>query len=157
LAAELRAGKYVVTMDADLGEYDFKRKSFPVEVEGVHSCNEISIAFVPARPVDALKEPGDPRIGLYEWQAKPLTHWFEVPEDRAQAFKKRQTGFLGGSKLQAKIAFEIRKTQFHRKMAYAPDLEERADYGAGALLEARLLAVRVTSAADKSTIVNWLP
>jgi hypothetical protein len=40
-------------------------------------------------------------------------------------------------------------------MAYAPDLGEMDDYGAGPLIEARLLAVQVESKAGRASIVDW--
>ena len=102
------------------------------------------LAHAKAKPVDPSKIPGDTRIGSHMWEAQPFKDYIDVPKDTAEQFKEdhRYGIFSGGFK--ARIAFKIRKSRNHKKMAKNPDFPGRLyDYGAGPLIEAKVVAVRI--------------
>jgi len=149
IAQKLRRGLYyVVDNGVDYGEYDFKRKRFPLLIGGLYNCKVAALSLSRAKVVDKIG--GDPRLGLYEWEGNSLKYYVNVPESAAENFKKNHRSGLFGSGLNAKVAFKIRNTRVHKKMVPDPDFGGKVECGAGPLIEAKIMAVRI---ADKEMVL----
>lgn len=141
LATALEGDTFVVSrLSADLGDYSFSRKAFPVETQGLAHCDHRSVYV-------ALT---NPRIGSWadsgrQWEAKPFRVWVPMPEDEAREFKKGTKGFFSRA-LVAEVAFKVERARLDRKIVR--DAMGKSDVGAGALIQARRLGVRIVQGDD---------
>lgn len=165
LATAARGRTYVaiVEKDADLKDYDFGRHLFPVEVfgaEGTFGCDapndgptkNITIAFRPAHPVDP-QAGHDSLVGFYQWQASPLRLEIAVPDGEAKKFKEAHDGDV-----RALVAFTIANTQEdHRKVRATDTPSGFDDHGAGRLVTAKVLALKVFDRDDGAVLIDTAP
>ena len=160
LASEVKAKTFVATIEGDvaIGEYNFKRHAFPVTLQSVIFCSfptkeelvSVTVAFAPAvaRDPDAKHNPEN-KVGDYEWQPEPITHWISVDEQQARHFKSAV------DRIDVDLSFSIGKTTRHSRVV-RDGFGGKVDVGAGRLLLAKPLAVRLR-AKDGRVLLDTAP
>jgi hypothetical protein len=151
LAGRFEGRRFRVTRGVELGEYDFARQRYPATIDALSSCRgsgmAITIALSRARVAEHREREGTV-VGIYrEWAAEPVATHIEVPEERAAELVRAPEGMLGALRgppaLRAEIIFETASARVDRRMHR--DAIGETDIGAGALIQGRVVAIRITN------------
>lgn len=170
LAEKMKQATYVAVFHhgtgVTLGKFDKKKKTLTVQVEGVLECFDglglLTVALGDgAKPLRPKKPKGgdDELSPQAVWRAKPLV--FHVPfEDALEAKVFTQGEGLGTD---ARLVFTLGKTEVDEKLEKVPPNEEAGtsggtvDWGAGRLVHASLVGVRLASDHEKKLLVEEHP
>lgn len=160
LAKTIRATTYVADLnDFELSEYDFKKQQFVLSVATVFFCKiedvgSTSVALAPAKV-------GEDRTGMMRgeeniagravWRAEPLRFVLKVPEKEAKQFREDNA-----KSFKVEVAFKVIGSDQHKVMV-RNQFNDKEDVGAGSLLKATPLGVRVVAADEKVPRVDTLP
>lgn len=175
LAKALREQTYLIKffgpMNVKLMPYDAPKGWFPLEVPGTIDCTDsigrIAITWTPAKAGDpgnsAAKEGSE--ITQNIWMAEPLK--YTLPQkgmsDAKEFDKKNKLG------LSARLFFKLGKTETDRKLKKIPKVTEKAggeslsmgggteDWGAGRMVRAEGLGVRVATDKEKTMLLEKKP
>ena len=136
-------------LDATLGEYDFRRHAFPVDVPGMATCGRsllharyaTTIAF--GRP--RWEDEGTGFLSRHEWRADPMRFWVPVPESEAPAFRDGNRRNLG-----AMVAFRVRSGQQPRSIGGV----STSGTEAGRLVSTSIVGIQVFRRRDHRVIVD---
>ena len=174
LAEQVRSKKYLVKLKGSyvtLSPYDAPKGRFLIEVKGTIDCTDsmghVAIAWTDAKAGDpgasAAKEGAE--VTQNVWMAPPLT--FELPiTSLAEAKTFNDQNRFG---LSARVAFTPGKVEVDKKMKKVAKVTELAagqtislgggmeDWGAGRLLRAELLGVRVATEREKKQLFDQRP
>jgi hypothetical protein len=139
-------------LNATLGEYDFHRHAFPLDVPGLATCGRSLLrarfptAFAFGRP--RWVSEGSGFLSTHEWVATPLRFWINVPESEAPTFRERNH-----RNLRTLVAFRVRSGQQARSIGGA----STADSEAGRLVATSIVGVQVTAGRDHAVIMDTAP
>lgn len=175
LAEQVRSKKYLVKLKGanlvTLSPYDAPKGRFLIEVKGTIDCTDsmgrVAIAWTEAKAGDpgnsAAKEGSE--VTQNVWNALPVT--FELPITSLTEAKTFNDGNRFG--LSARVAFTPGKVEVDKKLKKVPKVTEQAagetltigggteDWGAGRLLRAELLGVRVATDREKKQLFDQKP
>lgn len=164
IAARLRGAMFTTTINTvaeiQLGDYSFTSHSFPLTLfpdGGTVECRTstqpaIIVAFGPARVVDPLSQPGDRSIGFLQWRIAPLRFNIPVAEADAPAFRERNRNAL-----HMQVGWRIGSTRVDRRMVREPGNPELQDHGAGRLIVASDVHVRVYNSQSEEIVLDNAP
>jgi hypothetical protein len=175
VADQVRSKKYLVRMKGanfvTLSPYDAPKGRFLIEVKGTIDCTDsmghIAIAWTEAKASEpgtsAAKEGAE--VTQNVWNAAPVT--FELPiTSLADAKTFNDQNRFG---LSARVAFTPGKVDVDKKMKKVAKVTEQAagqtvslgggmeDWGAGRLLHADLLGIRVATDREKKQLFDQRP
>ena len=175
LAKALREQTYLVKLHGPdvvkLKPYDAPKGWFPLEVIGTIDCSDsigrVAIAWSAAKAGDpgnsAAKEGSE--ITQNIWTAEPVK--FTLPMKGMSDAKEFDTKNRLG--LSARIFFKLGKTDLDRKLKKIPKVMEKAagetlsmgggteDWGAGRMVHADGIGIRIASEKEKTTLVEKKP
>lgn len=175
LADALKAQKFIVKLRAPnqvtLSPYDAPNGKFGIEVIGTIDCTDalgrIAIAWTDAKAGDpgnsAAKEGAE--FSQNVWMAEPVR--FELPMKSLTEAKAFNDGNRFG--LSARAAFTLGKVEVDKKLRKVAKVKMEAlgeklgygggteDWGAGRLVHAQLLGIRVATEREKKTLLTKEP
>lgn len=150
-----------------LPPYDAPNGRFTIEVPGTIDCvdsmGRVALAWTEAKAVDPANGSGELKQNV--WQAAPVS--FELPMtslNDAKAFADKNR--LG---LSARVVFTLGKTELDKKMKRAPKVTREVgdekivmggtdeDWGAGRLVHATLVGVRVAIDRERTMLFDQRP
>jgi hypothetical protein len=152
-----------------LKPYDAPKGSFPVEVLGTIDCEDsfghVAIAWTKATagepPNSAAKQDADVTQSI--WTAEPMS--WALPMSgvtESKAFEKKNQ-----YQLSSRIVIKLGKTEWNHKMKKVAKMGDKTagisigggseDWGAGRLVHAELVAVRVATNREKDTLFEKKP
>lgn len=145
LRERARSTTYAVTLRGRLGEYNFARHRFQIEVAGLSGCAPgIRIALGRARVHTAVipSRVGGGPLRQRQWRADPVQFSFPMEDDEAaRSLGERTRGFLG-RRIDVDLAFRVRRGRVDSRMGRGLTFD-RQDIGAGALVNTEIIARRV--------------
>jgi hypothetical protein len=175
IAEGLRAKTYLVKMKGanfvTLSPYDAPKGRFTIDVKGTIDCHDsmgrIAIAWTDAKASDpgtsAAQEGSE--VTQNVWTAPPIT--FELPITSLTEARAFSDGNRFG--LSARVAFTLGKVEVDRKLRKVARVTEKAagetltlgggveDWGAGRLVRAELLGVRVATDRERKQLFDRRP
>ena len=175
LAKALREQTYLVKLrapdDVKLFPFDATKNEFPLEVMGTIDCTDsmghVAIAWTAAKAGDpgssAAKEGAD--VSQNIWMAQPMK--FTLPMKGMADAKEFDTKNRLG--LSARIFFKLGKGEIDKKLKKIPKVVEKAagetltigggteDWGAGRMVRAEGVGVRVASEKEKTSLIERKP
>lgn len=175
IAEGLRAKKFLVKMKGanfvTLSPYDAPKGRFTIDVKGTIDCQDsmghVAIAWTDAKAGDpgnsAAKEGSE--VTQNVWNAAPVT--FELPITSLTEAKAFNDGNRFG--LSARVGFTLGKVDVDKKLKKVAKVTEKAagetltigggteDWGAGRLVRAELLGVRVATDREKKQLFDQRP
>ncbi len=170
LATRIRSTRFLLAVNdvnsAQLGNYNFSTHSFTLTLypDGdVVACtngdaggsaqarSEIAIGLNSARSVDMT--PGnDGLVGFHTWEITPLRFRVSVPQGDAEEFAERHRNTLN-----FQMGWRVGGARIDRRMARDQASRELDDYGAGRLIQATAVAVRVYNRDTEEILVDTSP
>jgi hypothetical protein len=169
LAERVRAATFVAVMPHGTGlalrKYNAKKQKLTVEVDGVVECFDglglMTLAWgAPVRPhrPPTAGDDEEPLSPQSVWRAQPLL--FSLPFATAAEAKAFHDG--EGLGAEARIVFTLGKVAVDTRLLKAahPDLadavtaDEELDWGAGRMVRAKLLGVRLATNHEKTLLVE---
>ncbi len=175
LAKVLRAQTYLVKLRAPdevkLGAFDATKNEFPLEVIGTIDCTDsmghVAIAWSAVKAGDpgasAAKEGAEVTQNI--WMAQPMK--FTLPmKGMADAKEFDQKNRLG---LSARVFFKLGKGEIDKKLKKMAKVVEKAhgetltigggveDWGAGRMVRAEGVGIRVASEKEKTSLIERKP
>ncbi len=171
LAKGLREAQFLVKLRAPdevkLLPYDAPKGTFSLDVLGTIDCTDsfghVAIAWTKAKAGDpalsAAKQDADVTQSI--WMAEPLT--WSLPMSGVSEAKKFETKNKFG--LSARVVVKFGKAEWDHKMKKVPKSGDKGitigggseDWGAGRLVHAELVAVRVATDKEKSSLFEKKP
>lgn len=174
LADGLRAKKFLVKMKGSsvtLSPYDAPKGRFTIDVKGTIDCTDsmghVAIAWTEAKAGDpgnsAAKEGSE--LTQNVWLAPPVT--FELPITSLTEAKAFNDGNRFG--LSARVGFTLGKAEVDKKLKKVAKVTEQAagetltlgggmeDWGAGRMVRAELLGIRVATEREKKQLFDQRP
>lgn len=174
LADGLRAKKFLVKMKGSsvtLSPYDAPKGRFTIDVKGTIDCTDsmghVAIAWTDAKAGDpgnsAAKEGSE--LTQNVWLAPPVT--FELPITSLTEAKAFNDGNRFG--LSARVGFTLGKVEVDKKLKKVAKVTEQAagqtltlgggmeDWGAGRMVRAELLGIRVATEREKKQLFDQRP
>ena len=174
LADGLRAKKFLVKMKGSsvtLSPYDAPKGRFTIDVKGTIDCTDsmghVAIAWTDAKAGDpgnsAAKEGSE--LTQNVWLAPPVT--FELPVTSLTEAKAFNDGNRFG--LSARVGFTLGKVEVDKKLKKVAKVTEQAagqtltlgggmeDWGAGRMVRAELLGIRVATEREKKQLFDQRP
>jgi hypothetical protein len=170
-AAKLKASTFVAVLrgpsQLKLGEYNQAKGEYPIDVQGVVFCHApdgklISVALGEGAHAYI---PGERDVGEFYWDAAPISLTTKVGFNESKEF--REKNMLG---MDARVVFKPGRTEVHKKVQKIKDTAEEAaerkkfnipsntggieDWGAGRLVHAQVLGVRVGGDQSRTTLVE---
>ena len=151
LVKKLKETTFVLKMDSipgvKLEDYDFKKKAFPVVVEGIHSCRQlrelpnVSISLNPPSAKPDRTATGE--IIMFGWTAQPRTLLLPVPEATAKDWRTAHQGpWDVSAKLTVRTAFQFVRLDTDSR-PYVAHNGEKMNIGAGPVLVTNVLGTRI--------------
>jgi hypothetical protein len=172
LAEAARARKYIVKLRAPtqvvLSPYDAPQGKFTIDVLGTVDCTDglgrIAIAWTPPKAGDPGNSAAKAEAEFSQnvWMAEPVK--FELPIKALTEAKEFNDKNKFG--LSARVAFSPGKTEVDKKLKRVARVSEKAagetltfgggseDWGAGRLLKAELIGIRVATDREKKTLLE---
>jgi hypothetical protein len=159
LARALKAATFTVKLRAPdevkLLEYDAAKGYFPLELVSLVDCSDsighLGVAFSKAKAVNPASSAAQKGAQVQEniWEAPPQAHTLPMKSmSEAKEFKEKHR--LG---LEARIVFKVGPTEVNRKMIRSGS-GQMEDWGAGRLIQASVVAVRVTADRGKTVLID---
>jgi hypothetical protein len=158
LAKAMKAGTFVVKLkgpsDIKLLEYDAAKAQFPLEIIGMVDCQDsighLGVAWGEAKAVDPGHSVAQRGAEVQEsiWQATPLP--FSLPMksmSEARDFKANHRFDLDG-----RLLFKVGSTEVNKKMIKSG--KQLEDWGAGRLIHASVIGVRLTTDHGKTVLID---
>jgi hypothetical protein len=170
LAKDLKDKQFMVKLRAPdqvkLKEFDAPKGEFPLEVQGSIECTDsfghVTIAWSAAKPGDpgnsAAKEGAE--VTQRYWLAEPVK--FAIPmKTMAEAKEWANSNRIA---LKARVVFKLGKTEVDKKLHKVEKVEEKVqgetisigggteDWGAGRVVHAELVALRVATNKEQDQI-----
>ena len=141
LRKAIGASVYRVDAEATVGEYDFKRKRFPISVEWPLRIGDV-LFFTKKPTVAKTKLPSGT---AYDWHRYHSTYSLAMDEQKARAWKQ----LVGRSPISARLIFRVTGKHEHRKMIRIKYGGGLVDEGAGRVVLIKLVAVRFSDVLEK--------
>jgi hypothetical protein len=157
LLAKVKDATYVVVLNVDTGvkvlPYNEKKKSLPVQIEGLVECTDgvgmVSMAWgEPAKVKRPTKDEAEESTPQSVWRAKPIS--FSVPFDsqaEASAFVEGP-----GAGLQVRLVYKSKKVQEDKHLVKTE--LGKIDYGAGRLMHVDLIGARLSTEHEKTEVAT---
>ena len=173
LAKKLKEGTYLIKLRAPdqvkLNPYDAPKGAFSLDVLGTIDCNDsfghVAIAWTKAKagepPLSAAKQ--DAEVTQSIWNAEPL-NW-SLPMSGVSEAKT----FMSKNQFQlsARVVVKFSKTEWDHKMKKVSKMGDKSagvsigggteDWGAGRLVHAEVVAVRVATNHEKDSLFEKKP
>lgn len=172
LAEAARGKKYIVKLRAPaqvvLSPYDAPNGKFTIDVHGTVDCTDglgrIALAWTAAKAGDPGNSAAKAEAEFSQnvWMAEPVT--FELPIKQLTEAKEFNDKNKFG--LSARVAFSLGKVEIDKKLKKVAKVTEKAagetlsfgggneDWGAGRLIKADLIGVRVATDREKKTLLE---
>lgn len=172
LAEAARAKKYIVKLRAPaqvvLSPYDAPNGKFTIDVHGTVDCTDplgrIALAWSPAKAGDPGNSAAKAEAEFSQnvWMAEPVK--FELPiKSLTEAKEFNDKNKFG---LSARVAFSLGKVEIDKKVKKVAKVTEKAagetlsfgggaeDWGAGRLIKAELIGIRVATDREKKQLAE---
>lgn len=158
LAKAMKAATFVVKLkgptDLKLLEYDAAKGQFPFEVIGMVDCQDsighLGVAWGEAKAVDPGHSAAQRGAELQEsiWQATPLPFTLPMKSmSEARDFKANHRFDLDG-----RVLLKVASTEVNKKMIKSG--KQMEDWGAGRLVHASVVGVRITTDHGKTVLLE---
>ncbi len=171
LAKTLKETTFLVKLRATdqvkLGEYDAPKGAFPLEVIGTIDCEDsfghVAIAWTEAKAGDPAKSAAkqDADVTQAMWMAEPLK--WSLPMNGVSAAKEFEP--KNKFQLSARVVIKLGKSEWDHKLKKVPKAGDKnisigggtEDWGAGRMVHAELVAVRVATDKEKTSLFEKKP
>jgi hypothetical protein len=157
LLPKVKDGTYVTVLNVDtgvkVGHYNEKKKTLPVEIEGLVECTDgvgmVSMAWGdPAKVKRPSKDEAEESTPQSVWRAKPVT--FALPFETAAEASAFTEG--PGAGLQVRLVYKLKKVQEDKHLVKTE--LGKIDFGAGRLAHVTLVAARLATNHEKDAVVE---
>ena len=138
---------YVTGLSGQIGEYNFGRDRFPIEIDGIVECRGPATPYTKKRSIGGRKiaitfgrakihKAKVVRATVHEWDARPVKIYLPIPEVEAQQFRATNPNVT------VELAFRLRKGRIDRRMSEGL-FGIQHDFGAGPLIDAKVIGHRI--------------